>query len=62
MDTWNRDMLAIIRFLSDPAFPRETSNYKPYALVRLAEEGYIRVGVSVSLTAKGRKLAQQLKG
>jgi hypothetical protein len=62
MDNWNRDMWGILRALSDPALPKQTLNYKPYALVRLAEEGYIRVGVSVSLTAKGRKLAQQLKG
>jgi hypothetical protein len=59
---FDNDMCSLIRLLADPTIPHQTANYCPILLVRLAKGGYIRVGVSVSLTAKGRKLAQQLKG
>ncbi len=53
-------MWAIIRMISDATFPKATTMYKPLALIRLAEGGYIKVGVNVSLTAKGKKLAAYL--
>lgn len=55
---WTNHMLGIVVMVSYKGTHLPT-NFAPYALIRLAQEGYVRVGKTVTLTEAGREVVEK---
>ncbi len=55
---WTTHMLGIVVAVADKG-AHEPTNFAPYALIRLAQEGYVRVGKRVVLTEAGREVVSK---
>ncbi len=55
---WTTHMLGIMVMVAHKGTHVPT-NFAPYALIRLAQEGYVRVGKKVTLTEAGREVVSK---
>lgn len=65
MRKFTAHMVGIINSLADlyvVGVPARPDNYIPTALLSLAADGYVKVGKTVTLTAKGRSLLPYIQG